>query len=93
MRWIGGFWLRLCGLIWRKRLDRDLEDELQFHLEMRQRENEAAGMTPVEALQAARRRFGNDSAIKETGRDLFGFGPWERVWQDVRQGFRVLVQT
>jgi hypothetical protein len=29
-------WLRLRALVLRRRLERDLDDELRFHLEMRQ---------------------------------------------------------
>ena len=32
MRWINSNWLRLKAFVLRRRFDRDLEDELAFHL-------------------------------------------------------------
>ncbi|MBI3280961.1 MAG: ABC transporter permease [Acidobacteria bacterium] len=93
MHWFSGLALRLRGLLWRRRLDRDLEAEVQFHLVMRQRENEQAGMPPEEAWRAAHRSFGSETAVKETGRDLFGFAGLERSCQDIRHGWRLLLKS
>src|SRR5712692_1392546 len=48
---------RLKGLLKIHRLERDVEDELRAHLEMRAQDNLAAGMSPEEARYDAR-RFG-----------------------------------
>jgi putative ABC transport system permease protein len=77
-----GPWLRLRALFHRRQLDRDLEDELAFHLTMR----EENGLDTV----AARRRFGNPTSIKEACRDMWTFGWIEAFWQDVRYGCRQL---
>ena len=37
----------------------EIEDELQFHIEMRTRDNIAAGMSPEDAVADAMRRFGD----------------------------------
>lgn len=75
--------LRLIGR--RRELDRDLEDELRFHLEMK------AGETgdPAEA----RRLLGNATAWSEKCRELWIFGRIETWWQDVRYALRTLAKT
>jgi hypothetical protein len=35
LEWITALWLRIKALFRRRQLDRDLDDELQFHLAMR----------------------------------------------------------
>ncbi|RPI22031.1 MAG: hypothetical protein EHM61_23300 [Acidobacteria bacterium] len=59
-------WLRFKALIHRRRLERDLDDELSFHLAMRA---EKYG-SDDEAEMAARRLFGNSTHIRETCREL-----------------------
>jgi predicted permease len=74
---------RLKALLGRARLDRDLEDELRFHIEMRQQKT---GLDPL----AARRRFGNVSSFKEVCREMWTLGSIEILWQDVRYALRTL---
>jgi hypothetical protein len=50
---------RLKGLFRIDRLERDLDEELCSHIEMRTRDNVAGGMPAREAGYDARRRFGN----------------------------------
>jgi predicted permease len=71
-------WLRVKALVRRRQLDRDLEDELAFHLAMR-------GGTPD-----ARRRFGNVTLWKERTRELWTFAPLEAFAQDLRYASRLL---
>jgi putative ABC transport system permease protein len=84
------FFKGLCDLFRRDRIDRDIEEELLFHLEMRAQENISRGMTPEEAMWDARRRFGRVGRIKELCRELRGVGIMETLWQDLRYGIRVL---
>ena len=78
-------------LVWkREQLDRDLEDELVFHLAKRERDNRAAGMDATEAEHAARRALGNITRLKESSRQMWTFASLETVWQDVRYGARTL---
>jgi predicted permease len=63
-------WLqRVTSLLRPGRLSRDLDDELQFHLEARTRDNIALGLSPEEARLEALRRFGNPTATAERMRD------------------------
>jgi hypothetical protein len=65
---------------WRRRqLDRDLEEELQFHQDMLAREH-----------PGARRRFGNAAFLKEACRELWSLGAIEIWWQDLRYAARTL---
>ena len=84
------FWLRLKALVRRRELDRDLDDELQFHLAMREQKLREQGVAVEEARYAARRQFGNVTRLKETSRELWGFRSIETFAQDLRYGVRQL---
>lgn len=56
---------RLLALKKRSRIDLEIDEELQSHLEMRAEDNLAEGMTPDNARRNARLRFGNPVAVKE----------------------------
>ncbi len=73
---------RLRALVNRRRLDRDLEDELAFHLAM---SAEMKG-DPL----AARRRLGNPTALKEACRETWSFPSLETWWHDFRSALRTL---
>src|SRR5689334_19835361 len=73
--------LRLRALLHRRRLERDLEDELAFHMAARA---ESSGRVE------ARRAFGNPTSIKEICRDMWTF-PWlEALAMDFRYAARAL---
>ena len=55
---ISALWLRWKALVRRRELDRDLDDELAFHLAMREQKLREQGVAE-EAPYAARRQFGN----------------------------------
>src|SRR5262245_23076037 len=90
MRSTNEIWLRLKALVRRKQLDRDLEDEVAFHLAMREEKNRAAGTASNEAGYAARRQFGNATQVKERARDLWTFAPLEDLWRDFTFALRTL---
>src|SRR5512146_2212811 len=81
---------RLVTMLRPAKLDRDVEDEIRAHLEMRVEANLAAGMTPEDARRDARLRFGNPAVVGEDTRraDIVAFV--ESVVQDVRYGARML---
>ena len=66
---------RLRRMLQGDRLEKDLDEELRSHLDMRAADNVAAGMTPEEAGREARRRFGNVTELKEDTRamDIIGW--------------------
>ncbi|MGJ5820248.1 ADOP family duplicated permease [Paludibaculum fermentans] len=83
------FRLRCRALLHRRRLERDLDEELAFHHAMRA---EQCGEDPA-ARAAARRQFGNATRIRETCRDLWTFPTGEGLWQDLRYAVRTLANT
>jgi hypothetical protein len=83
-------WYRALASLRRRRLERDLDDEVAFHLAMREQDVAAAGGSPVGARVEARRRFGNPTALKEQMRDVWTFSSLESIWQDVRYACRAL---
>src|SRR5262249_59338432 len=74
----------------RRRVDQDLDDELAFHLAMREADLRADGLSERDARDAARRRFGNVTFLKEETRDMWLFRSFETVRQDVRFALRTL---
>jgi predicted permease len=83
-------WNRLRGLVRRGEIDRDLEEEMRFHVEMKERENREAGMSRAEARRAAGQAFGNRALAKEDSRLIWSFTLLETLLQDVRYGARTL---
>jgi predicted permease len=71
-------------------MQRELEEELRLHIELRTHENRHSGMSADEAAFAARRRFGNVALLKEDGRHAWGWLRVERLTQDLRYGVRQL---
>ena len=84
------FLCRLAGLVPKRSLERDLDEELHSHLQLEIDENLRQGMTPTEARTAALRRFGGVAQVKETYRETRGLPVVQVLWQDVRFGFRML---
>ena len=68
MRWRGRI-ERVLALVRRRRLDLELEAEIEAHLEMAERDARKAGLSAEEARWAARRRFGGIEQMKEEHRD------------------------
>ncbi|HEX8559750.1 MAG TPA: ABC transporter permease [Pyrinomonadaceae bacterium] len=86
-------WRRILFYLRRGEFDRRLEEEVRFHLEMKAEELRASGMTAGEADRAARRRFGNETRVREMSREAWGFSTMETFLQDVRFGARVLAKN
>ncbi len=91
--WIANLRLRLRALWKRRKLDEDLDEELRFHVAMREFELREGGMDAGEAARSARRRFGNSTGTKEAARELWTFPTLESVWKDLCYGARVLRQN
>jgi macrolide transport system ATP-binding/permease protein len=82
--------LRLRSLLRRNRVERDLNEELQYHLEQRSQEFVANGLTLEEARRKARREFGGIEQTKENCRDTRKVNLLNDLAQDIRYGFRML---
>src|SRR5713101_2145341 len=84
---------RLKGLFQINRLERDLDEELRSHIDMRTNDNLAAGMSPQEARYDAQRRFGNSTLVKEDTRAMDIIGWLETTAQNLRYAARILRKT
>jgi putative ABC transport system permease protein len=88
---VGSLLRRLLFFFQRKQLDRDLDEELRFHEEMKaQALAGAEGMSDGEARAAARRRLGNPLRLREQSRDAWSFPAVEAFAQDVRHALRLM---
>ncbi len=88
MRWRGRI-KRIVALVRGRRLDRDLEAEVEAHLEMAERDARKAGLSAEDARWAARRSFGGIEQMKEEHRDRRSVRWIETALRD----FRIAVRT
>jgi putative ABC transport system permease protein len=89
-RWTYKVRLRLRSLFGRKSVERELGEEVRFHLEKLAEESRAKGMSAAKAHHAAMREFGGVEQMKEECRDARGVHLIETTLQDVRYGLRQL---
>ena len=81
---------RFSNLFRRENLDEELDEELQFHLDARTRDNLNAGMNAEAALHNARSRFGNATLAKERAHEM-NIVIWvETIGRDLRYALRSL---
>ena len=90
MRWMTDLRFRLRALFARDGMERDLQEEFAFHVEMEARKLEAAGMAPSEARRTARLNFGGEERFKEKARESWGVGLLTDLLQDTRYAARSL---
>src|ERR1039457_5515717 len=88
------FWRRLAFLWNGRRIDRDLEEEMRFHLDMKARAAAESGSPAPDAESGARRathlQFGGATLWREIARDAWGWSALEHLLQDLRYGARML---
>jgi predicted permease len=80
--------LRLKTLLRRKQLERDLEDEIAFHLSMREEKLSRSGV--ADPRGGAYRKFGNRTRIAEDIRDVWSFTSVESFYADLRIAMRLI---
>jgi predicted permease len=91
-------WLRwlaypLRSLAARRRIERDMDEELGFHLEMQAEQNRRRGLEAQEARRAARVGFGSVDSVKEECRQSWGVHFMDTLRQDLRFGVRSLLRS
>jgi putative ABC transport system permease protein len=84
---------RVRGALGFGRPDRELGQELRFHLELLEERHRDRGLDPAAARRAARLELGGDAQIAESWRDQRGLPFLDTLRQDVRYGLRVLRRT
>ena len=85
--------LRIRSLFRRRKVDAELEDELQFHLEQLVNEKAAAGLSPNEARWEALRGMGSIAQFQEDCRDMRGIGFCEDLLRDVAYAWRSFTRS
>ena len=80
----------LTRLLRTRRLERELDRELAFHLEEHARRLREAGLSPAEARRQARMALGGVELVKEEARDARGTRWISEWWVDVRYAARGL---
>ncbi|MGD2045234.1 MAG: ABC transporter permease [Gemmatimonadota bacterium] len=90
MRWASDLWFRVRAIFGRDAMQRDLEEEIAFHIEMEARKLRAAGMSPAEAKRSARLAFGGEDRFKESARESWGVGALTDLAGDLRYAARQL---
>ena len=77
---------------WRRRavMTDELTGELEAHIALLARDFVQEGMSPIEALVAARRQVGNVARLREESRDAWGFPAVDAFLQDLRYAIRGL---
>lgn len=84
------FLTRCAALFRRRRLDDELDEELEMHLDLAFEEHLRRGLSPQDARTAALREFGGVTQTRERYRVQSGMPLAESAWQDLRFGLRQL---
>lgn len=71
-------------------LDRDLEDEMRLHRDLRAREFQEAGVAAEESRYAALRKFGNTLRLREQIHQSWGWNWIDNLGRDLKYGLRRL---
>ena len=82
--------LRLRALLFRRRMDEELQEELQFHIEMQARKNARCERGLAEAKRQARLQFGSVVRVTEECREARGISPIEILVKDLHLALRIL---
>src|SRR5678816_706879 len=80
--------LRLRALVVTRRVERELDEELAFHIEREARQHIAAGVSPREARARALARFGPVPLAADQCRDARGTRFFDDVVRDILYAFR-----
>jgi hypothetical protein len=89
-RWTAALPVRLRSIVRRARAEKDLDDELSFHLAMQARAARDGGISEAEAARQARLGLGGLTQTKERCRDVWPLRWVEDLLHDLRYGVRGL---
>jgi hypothetical protein len=90
MSWLRSVVLRLRILFGKDHFEREMDEELRFHLEMVVEEKIREGMGRKEARRAALLAFGGEDKTKEECRETRAFYFLDTLWQDLCYGIRLM---
>jgi len=84
---------RIGMLLHRERFAKELEDEMQLHLELRRQQQVESGVAPKDARATAYRRFGNPMLVRERSYTSWGWSWLEGLLQDMLYGLRAMLRS
>jgi predicted permease len=90
---IRAFWSRLGGSFSGQRRERELEEELESHLQMQIEDNLRAGMNGEDARRQALLKSGGLESSKEACRDRRGLPALDTAMRDLRHALRLLSRS
>src|SRR5215831_1489431 len=89
-------WIRFrswaTAMLLRARMERDMHEEMRFHIEARAADLMSGSVPQQEALRQARLELDGLETTKEECRDAVGVSFLETLFQDVRHGLRVMLR-
>jgi predicted permease len=85
---IRDFFLRIRALVAPHRVERELDEELAFHIERETQKHIAAGLSPADARTRARARFGPVPLAADQCRDARGTNVVDDLTRDILYAFR-----
>ncbi len=87
-----GWWFRLRALFRRTAMERELDEEMQFHIDRETSKQIAAGVEPKTAEREALERFGRVGRHKDAARTAWGVRFFDELTSDTRFAFRHLTR-
>ncbi len=87
------FWLRCKALFRKRRMDREMAEELEFHQAMLREKLLREGVPAIAVDGATRQRFGNPTRWHERLRELWQFRTLENLLRDLRFSLRLLMKS
>jgi len=84
---------RLSMIFHRRQFDRDLQEEMRLHLDLRQQQQVDLGLAPAAARRAAHLKFGNTTRIQEKSRMTWGWESLESLLRDATYGMRAMLRS
>jgi len=92
MRSLRAWTVRLIAFVRAGRAERDLQAEIDSHLQLQTDDNIRAGMSPEAARRAAVLRMGGVERVKEAHRDRAGVPLFQNLGRDLRYALRILAR-
>jgi putative ABC transport system permease protein len=92
MAWYHEIASSIRSLAGKRKEDRELSEEVRFHIEMETRRNVQAGMPEADARRLAVKSFGGLERHKDDTRDERGTSWFDDIWSDVRFAARSLAR-
>jgi predicted permease len=89
----GEFKRRLNMLLHRGQFQRELDEEIRLHLDLRRQQQMAAGLKPDAARHSAHKRFGNPTLLRERSSAAWGWDWLAAFLQDAGYGLRSMLRT